>query len=784
MRSTDSLPLTFNFYYANKIYHANRSNIIFDKAVVTFDFSDKNIVSSLLIKNFLDTENDSATLFKNTLMSENNQFNEFGTLFFEWFSDYTANSFIIYYNNYVLLKNNIANIIKSFNQINAALKISDESTLQIDSLIYNLLALDELINHINLMPYAFLSQEEKEWQEDYVKEFAVNYKETLRIIQHACGYLYNLYFLPNDLQPGSITAMLRSHFCNLLNIFTELILEKNQVQKLDETIKEKILTITIHHIDFYIIHKKPKLLILKKTEILQTTYRLPLTPNVLVQCIQYWMTNNNFYYQLTHPNNWFSNDNDFIDKLINLINQYGDKMHDELPDHELRLLKLTIKNEHRDMKSIYELGDIDKEVIAALLRTSSLSSQQYSQLRYAEIAYFLSLDEAIKRNLTSSPTDTFSQEILNVRASQLKRSGWTMIFPMNLSRAERLLLQIQDKHERQPDFFLDDKDIDTLKRLLAARWREKCNYHIESAEEVAFKTYCFNPSRHDRVYIALSEILAIHYRSNHHDILNHELLMPGNSHFLSANQLVTTKLPESIASLIYVYDEDETPHISVIPLKDLLTLPSGYALDFNWILFDYQTNRKLDHPYTDQPFSNEDILYICQHQLAAPLLNCVAKNFHTGITQRALKLLVNYLNGVIFDNGFTGYYSSKQNSAVVKAYGRFVEEMNKLDITERSSLLAEPIPGSSHDTVETILDKSRGTCLTYRGISLAKVVLAYEPINHGLQSAILVEKALEDGHIHHRKYNSTSHDRSEQETFILEFMQNNNELTERMRYIR
>lgn len=389
-------------------------------------------------------------------------------------------------------------------------------------------------------------------------------------------------------------------------------------------------------------------------------------------------------------------------------------------------------------------------------------------------------------------SSTLENELNNVTPMQLKRAQFETLsfFQGTLTPIEKLLLQIQGKHDYRIDFNLDKHDIHLLERCIQQRWKQL--YKDENND--AHNHYCDTPNRDDNVYIALAEILAYHYRKIGLFKMSYEILMPGSTRFKPSNVFQKNTLPDEICKIYRLKEGNAS--ICNINLSNLVTTCSGYAIDIEWVTNGYIHNRTLINPYNKMEFSQQELTDILSHPRAINLVALIMKYSNSSITPHAIQMLTDYLNGAIFDWGFGHYYDQEQNRQALLAYTTFTKQVSLLSVLEQSALMNETIPHEKNMTIRDVLALSEvrtirsdyiknkdervlapqdGACLTAQGVYLAKVVVAYEGNNHKLKNTELVRRTQSIEKVPRREYTSTSNDKnlSKQEIYILELADRN-----------
>lgn len=606
-----------------------------------------------------------------------------------------------------------------------------------------------------------------------------------------------------DLKPEEYTTLVRPIVCQLLGMKTPLVLTSDEAQKIDQAIVDTCQSTKppILNLD---LDTNAGLFNLIKQPTLPDTYDKPLTRPLALQCIAYWYTNHNWSYDLTHTDSWFNKHKEpaFIRFLINVINHHEFDDNGIINDRAAAKLKRLIHTNSNDPSLVFESTDIAVQIQATLLRTATIADTTKSSILYSDIAKLFNINlsstqeplpkpkpvvsaeaiqkktmELVKKHKQENPTIPvnmfeISQQVKQLLGTDSNQSSAaqisfnqvesktlarqpglfsTSLFADRLTKAEKTLLRIKQKHSPKDDFVLDVDDIEMLRLVLANRWKDMVSQY--GNESLAFECYATKPNRSDKVYIALAEILAAHYRKSNKLEFICSLLMPKCTCFGFLSSLRQITLAPSMAIELGVNVEEST--IDNIKLSNLILTQSGYALNMHSIIESYKRTMTLDNPYTKQPFTREELSDICHHPNIDELKDQVLENITPRLTDRALDLLVDYLNEAIFTAGFTDNYDTSQNQKAFAAYTKFNTKVLNLPRSEREGLMQEPIPGGGGKTVSSVFAESEAsskhggrlgggnTCLTLRGVDLARVVIAYRGNNHGLTNSKLVSQALE-----------------------------------------
>ncbi len=730
--------------YAKNIFISNKDYLTFANAGEIFSSSNESGTAIKLIHYYLhadDRESNCSSDFCLNYMLSNGAYTPLGEDFLCWFQALVSHASLSYYVSCTILKNNIEHSLEFINQIKKKLA----SQAKIQEFIFvekKLRSLERKMAELDLTPSSILQicHQSNQTFEQSFQEIQDKFFASIRIF---CSEIYKNYYYYAEVKPGSNTALLRSLFCNLLHIQTEFILTEEMAREIDDDIKQKMTLSSPPPL--YVITAKPSLLVLEEVKELPATYQVDLTTSLLLQCISYWYSQSTFSYKLLNPTLWLVKTPSLILAMIQLINHLGYADDAQLQSRQLNALRKIIDAAIEDEDKIFSSDDIFQKIVASLLRTRQFCQADKSQLSFAEITEFIRLaEEAAKRTRTISVTETertnLHLEVQSVEKTtqgdkiKLERTSIHKFFNAYLTRIEKLLLQIQAKHDHQKDFYLDEVDITKLCNMLKTRWHELVD---DLGEEQAVAHYCqHEPSREISVYIVMAEILALHFRKQGRIVQHYELLMSDNQHFLPSNSLAAFQLSEEHANTWML--EGASNSISYIPLKYLLTLQSGHAVHLQWICQQYFSTRMLIHPYTGKFFTQDEIFEICAHPHARKLIdqvriNC-SVNLHT--TPRAIAFLREYLNKAIFDIGFSWNYDDSQNAQAFSAYLNFTEQIMTLDPFEREALLNESIPDEEDLSVLSCFGDAEisghrahrkgPVCLTIRGTCLAKVVIAYE----------------------------------------------------------
>jgi len=721
-----------------------------------------------------------------TTINEKNKPNYDGFYFENWFQQSITNTLLENYNQALNFIHNTTQVCEIINEMITYIenKLNGNTNKIIENTLAQVNNLKQQLNSLLLIDIPGLNN-----NQTLVQHLPSLYEVLYKLISSLSFHVYKHYVTQGDITPGSQSVYFRSLFCRLLAIETKYILTPESALRLDQFIYTKIIDLPFSKP--YQIPDQAYLANLERVDNLADTYGQPLTPRLILHCIAYWYSQFSILYTLSHPETWLDDESQprLISKLIELVNRMP-SLDSQFDTKTINIINYLVQNYHQADLQVYGSNDYLDKIRAALLRTSTLNQQIATPLRFAEIKEFLSLQEAeYKAKKTQVPTIKqpiqlteseiqqkittrifelqrakqpinfidirktiiadhgaintnsenkifkFSDDISNVKPSELKRGLFESfaIFGGGLTAIEKLLLQIQDKHDNKVDFTLDKTDIRLLCQALKKRWSK---YVSEMGAEKAANCYCENPSRKDRVYIAMAEILAYYYRKNNHFMLSHELLMPDYTRFKAAVNLKEQYYPEAITKAIGL-DREDCP-VSGITLSNLITTASGYAIDIDWVIRDYTKERKLINPYTQTGYSEQELKDIFHHKKSDQLVKQVIANNVTTCTPRTIRILKEYLDESIFDRGFNDYYDKGENILARDALTNFWKKLSLIPTFEQEALMNEIIPGEK-DTVRDMLAASEvrkgkkvknpqdGMCLTLRGVYLARVVLAYEP---------------------------------------------------------
>lgn len=616
---------------------------------------------------------------------------------------------------------------------------------------------------------------------------------------------YKLY----DVAPGSISLLIRPILCAFLNMDMPFLITKEQAKIIDNNIKTRILSSNSLHI-----RSEINLLFYSALDKIPNTYALPLTRQILVNCIAYWLTCK-APHDVKHFSVWSDGNVNpkLITKLIYIVNNLPDDMNAELSESDIGRIKSLLDYNNNDQLDLCDSKDPLDHIKFALIMTKSCIDTTLTPLNYTELQGFLSNKEHDKKKLSEEQVQekmkeeiktlkktnqqinltlirkkiinendslNFTEDLSNIQKNELKRNGIWKIDHIGLTQIEKFLIEIKNKHKEKDDFFLDYDDVKRLTLELKLRWTRLCSKHSNNMDEAASCYFQF-PERNDKVYIAVAEILAKFHRQQGNIVYSYELLVPGYYRFPQANQLKQQTFPESICQNLGIKQEES--HVDCIPISHLLITRSGYFFDINWIVHAYLEEGTLINPYTKNVFSDSELEDISTHPLAQEIFLLMKKLVSTNVTAQAIELLVEYLNGAIFTNGFTNSYDENQNKLAFQAYTQFNLKLKRLPRGERDALLNETIPGYS-DTVKEIFKKSEvktkdelkknsadPLCLTLQGVFFARVVIAYKGDNHGLKNQELVKRAREKS-ISARKFNQSNSSKvnqfSHQEVYLFD----------------
>lgn len=781
------LRLTLHDVYSNWAYYiclSNKNNFSYSVAKqYILSGKDESTLAVNLITKYLNSEDGTlihSDSFRRAILNPiYAAYTPLGNDFISWLANSIKNTFVYHYQSCETLLNNTEITLAIFAKVKSHLYKDEADSIElISNLEGKLNELKKAIIEFDLdLSSNYIPNTVYHPKESVNIRFQKVYNRFLYITHYFCQMLYDKHYKVGDLMPGSLSVILRPYFCQLLNVPVDVaLLSEEQAARVDEIINRNMALVP----PLYPMSKTTKLLVLEKVDELPSTYAVDLTLKLLLDCIFYWNSHADVAYKISHPSRWLSPTPKLISAMIDLVNKYIYMPSNSFDkDRVAQELGRIISSHHHARENIFYSNDILQKIIAVLLRTKQFRNENETRLSFAEITTFLNVADKTNKRATKRLDATvtnnklsISSEVVNVHTGKLKRSSVQQFFGTHLTQIEKKLMTIQDKHGGYGDFYLDDSDIKLLCNTLEIRWKKLIS---DSGYDSAIACYCdASPSRADAVYIAMSEILALHFRHKGFNILCHELLMPDNKRFLPANKLVQLELPEKIAE---AYDEDDN-HISIIELEYLLTLPTGYAINILWVEVDYVQNTKLENPYTGVKYNDDELNAICSHPKADKLLNKVMQNciINEGMTKAAIGILRNYLNAAIFDDGFSRDYTDEQNRRAFDAFTTFNVNILKLTASERNALLEETIPGETSDTVRSSFAVSeirgQGRCLTQKGIAFAKVVIAYEGDNHGLKSSMLVRSAkMYD--IHKRVYPAETVicDMSDQEKYIMNWLE-------------
>lgn len=607
-------------------------------------------------------------------------------------------------------------------------------------------------------------------------------------------------YIKGDVKPENYTSYARSILCQLLGIETPLVCTTGNALKIDAVIATKC----NQPLSTNNVLAHPTLIILPERKQLPPSYGTPITRELILQCISYWYTHLDWKYIASHSATWFHDRREpaVLRALISVIanNRFEeDGTLQEAAAASLKAVILKNKADSQSLLALYTSRDLDDEVQAALLKTSSLSRSASSQISFRSLAILFNLplpiakpasivpneddviaevdkrlqkfaDDHKLRNQGAAPTDAMMAghrrgqmaivrqqmsltlraaaalpELSSVKANEVRRNtGITSLFSPNdrMNNAEKVLMKIRKKYAPQQDFYLDEEDIRILRDMLRDRWFALC--HQLQSEAAARDVYLVNPRRTDKVYITLAELIARHERSQGRACISIQLISPGSGNLENLQYLRQWPLHESIIRHMRLIEPEESFNDSdyadkafdeVLNITDVILTRSGYALSMTCIMANYTINRSLVNPYTNQPFTDDEMEDIAKHSCAQDLSQLVKDNMSGGITPAAIQLLKRLIIDSTFINGFTADYSPAQNEEAIKAFTKFYDDLAKLSRGEREALMQERIP-CENSTVEKLFKESAQSCLTLRNGRIAKVVIAYEGRNHGFSDKL------------------------------------------------
>ncbi|MBA2654955.1 MAG: hypothetical protein H0U71_07845 [Gammaproteobacteria bacterium] len=295
------------------------------------------------------------------------------------------------------------------------------------------------------------------------------------------------------------------------------------------------------------------------------------------------------------------------------------------------------------------------------------------------------------------------------------------------------LVKLKRRHESGD--YLDDWDMSYLRAFLDKRWRLMVRKGKHTAVTNPYLRE--NPGYADQECIAIAKILSQYYQKQGGKVYTHDLLMP--NHFTA---LRTNAFPDSIAKKMQVFTSDITQNnnnvatldikmtVEDIPLSNLIVIRSGYALNIFWINYAYLQSRALVNPYTNNELTHNELNDILKHPGAHELVENVKSNCIARMSKRAIDLLEDYVIGTVHQRGFKDEYTDDENATSKIASEVFCEELAKLSRLEAAILMRERIPLNQDGlTVETVIKRSPILCIAGQGVFLARVVVAYKPVN-------------------------------------------------------
>jgi hypothetical protein len=615
-------------------------------------------------------------------------------------------------------------------------------------------------------------------------------------------------YIKGDVKPQSYTCYARSVLCQLLGIETPLVCTTGNALKVDAMIATQCNQQLLANNVFSL----PTLKILPERKELPPSYGTPITEELILQCISYWYTHLDWKYIASHSATWFHDQREpaVLRALISVIanNRFEeDGTLQEAAAASLKAVILKNKADSKSLLSLYTSSDLDDEVQAALLKTSSLSRSASSRISFRSLAILFNLplpiakpasivpsendilaevDKRLQkfaedhklRNQGVDPSDEIIAgqrrglmmivrqqmslalraaaalpELSSVKANEVRRNtGITSLFSPNdrMNNAEKVLMKMRKKYAPQQDFYLDEEDIRILRDMLKDRWFALC--HQLQSEAAARDVYLVNPRRTDKVYITLAELIARHERNQGRACISIQLISPGSGNLENLPYLRQWSLHESIIRHMGLIEPEESfidsdyaekAFDEVLNIADVILTRSGYALSMTCIMANYTKTRSLNNPYTEQPFSAEEMEDIAKHSRAHDLSQLVKDNMSGAITPAAIQLLKRLIIDSTFINGFNAYYSPEQNKKAEKAFAQFYHDLAKLPRKERDALMGERIP-CEDKTVGLLFKESAQSCLTVRNGRIARVVVAYEGRNHGFSDELFFKIA---GHL-------------------------------------
>lgn len=568
---------------------------------------------------------------------------------------------------------------------------------------------------------------------------------------------------------GDYTSLMRPLVLQLMGRHSKPILLKNEIHAMDAEIAGILRADA--NLPWRKVNLDPTLLVLPRISVLPDTYQQPLTRELLIACVAFWLAHAHHDYQSEPP---------LIRYVIQVVNKcQSDVDINQFVLQQLRQHLLDGQPLHQ-MTAIYASLAVIDQIKVTLLKTNAFSKPLPSQIKFNALVKLFNLPvdeqvvevqvneadvarktmELVRAAKAGNPNAQINISEISARARTLlqgsavvrppllvshvesklllRRNGIfnTSWFAESTTDIEEALLDLKCKHGNQHDFSLDEDDIAILAELIKSRWSMLCHYYRDA--EKAYHSYVSGATRADRVYIALAELVAKHYRDQNLPVYTAMLLMPGLPRFQMLGRLTSQKLAPSMIAELGLDEASSSP--DDILISDLIVTRSGYALNIVSILNTYLKNNSLVNPYTKLNFTDEEIEDIAGNVRFGELVQAVSDNRGVGITPQAIDYLVDYLNKAVFDDGFYSDYNRNQNDRAFNAYLEFSQRVLRLPAREQQALLEEKIPGESSETVKSVF-ADRERCLTLRAVLLARVVIAYRGRRHGIESAGLLERA-------------------------------------------
>ena len=711
---------------------------------------------------FLLSSHETVATFNDYFMDE--YLNDKGRYFHAWFLEHQQLFVMKHFDQVNRINNNIGNAITLLS--NFVSDLNDEKIIEI--FMPHISRLIEMRTQI--LDFNLLDDQFNEAYQKYHQAFSNQLKFIFDF------FIQQLGFKKGESTPGCFSAKIRPVLYSLLGMRPDPVLLSHEIKKLDEKmIKNK--EVSIAHLNFDILPDST-LLILPDIHELPDTYNQPMTRDLLIQCIAYWFKRYTPPFMLktiTHDRRYDANYRDkqseaLISLLINIVNKTNSD--EELKYEDLQALCHFLQNNNSSSFAIYSSNDCLDQIHAALTKTSHFSDKTPTTYYFSDVQQFFSGEKSTtKKQESSVPLSN------NITQAELKRKGLWKIDLLGLTALEKRFAQIKAKH-KQENFQLDTEDLVEIRRLLQDRWNrlliKNNNQETKAAEHYVGELV----DRRDKVYITMAEWLASYYRSQGEIIYTYELIMPRSILFLPSSQLRQHVFPQYICELSG-YEPKDT-NIDDISLRNLVITPTGDAFDMNWIVDQYTREEKLINFYTRKEFTSQELDVIYVHPKFKTVLDVIHLKFTNKITSRAIDLLVEYLNNAIFERGFGASYDENENNAAQTACQTVYEKAKKLFSWEAKSFWKERIPNDPNaTTVQDIFNKSTNDCLTWQGVQLAKVVIAYKGNSHGLKSAKLIQYALEKGPIEPRQFDMPrvrdGRDVTQAEAYLYQKILNNNQ---------